>query len=127
MLDLDHLKELNGTFGHHVGDDALLKVSSLIKGFIRFGDTACRYGGDEFVLIFSDTTLENAKQRMEQLLTNIEQIDVLQEGKTMRSLSLSIGIAGYPSHAASAREILKADDKALYQAKQAGRNCVMVA
>jgi len=126
MFDLDRLKEINDTHGHNAGDEALRNISTLLKTKVRHGDIACRYGGDEFNLILSDTTLDNARQRMEELRKDLKQMPIEHEGKLI-NLTLSIGIAEYPIHGTTEQELLKAADMALYQAKQTGRDKVMTA
>jgi len=127
MLDLDHLKEINDMYGHSTGDEALRNLSALLKTKVRSGDIACRYGGDEFTLILSDTTLDSARQRMEEIRGELKQISIEHKGNSIKTLSLSIGIAEYPKHGATGYDLLKAADMALYQAKQAGRDMVMTA
>jgi len=98
-----------------------------IKACIRAGDVACRYGGDEFILILSDTKLDSARQRMDELRKNLKLLSIQHEGESISPLTLSIGVAEYPKHGKTGRELLKAADRALYQAKQTGRDKVMTA
>ena len=127
MFDLDHLKEINDTYGHSAGDEVLRNVSQAIKTKIRMGDIACRYGGDEFTLILTDATMDNARQRMEELRKEISLMSIQHEGSPITKFSLSIGVAEYPRNGTRGEELLKAADMALYRAKQTGRNRVMTA
>ncbi|HKI53003.1 MAG TPA: sensor domain-containing diguanylate cyclase, partial [Anaerolineales bacterium] len=127
MFDLDHLKEINDTYGHSAGDEALRNLSLLLKTKVRTGDTACRYGGDEFTLILSDTKPDIAKQRMDELRMELKQKPIQHEGQLIKQLTISAGIAEYPQHGSTVQELIKAADTALYRAKQAGRDQVMVA
>jgi len=126
IFDLDGLKEINDQYGHNLGDEALCSVSHLLKAKTRISDTACRYGGDEFILILSNTTLASARQRMRELREETKQKAIEHEGNVIK-LTLSIGIAEYPTHGSTGQELIKAADIALYRAKQAGRDQVMVA
>jgi len=124
MLDLDNLKELNDTYGHDVGDDAISQISLLLRARIRTGDTACRYGGDEFIIILPETGLEAAKKRMEDFLNDVKNLSIYHDKKTIKPISMSIGIAEYPRHGEVGLELLKSVDMALYKAKEAGRDTV---
>jgi len=126
MFDLDDLKKINDLYGHNIGDEALQHVSSLLKAKTRTGDTACRYGGDEFTLILADTTLAHTTQRMEELQRELKQTVTQHEGNEIK-LTLSVGIAEFPTHGSTGQDLIKAADKALYRAKQAGRDQVVVA
>ena len=126
MFDLDNLKKINDLYGHNIGDEALRSLGLLLKTKVRTGDTACRYGGDEFILILSNTTLDSARQRMEELQRELKQIAVQHEENLIK-LTLSIGVAEYPGHGSTGQDLIKAADKALYRAKRAGRNQVVIA
>ncbi len=127
MLDLDHFKRLNDTFGHDAGDEALRRLGLLLKTTIRGSDIACRYGGEEFTLILSEASLIVALQRMEQLRQDIKSLTIRYQGKSIDHLSGSFGIAVYPKHGSTSETLLKAADEALYRAKQAGRDRVIAA
>ena len=83
MLDLDHFKNINDTFGHDGGDKALQRLSMLLKASIKGSDIACRYGGEEFTLILPDASLFDAMQRMEQLRKDIKQHKIQHQGKSI--------------------------------------------
>jgi len=122
----DHFKNLNDTFGHDAGDEALRQLSLLLKTTIRGSDIACRYGGEEFTLILPEASLTDASLRMEQLRQNLKALIIQHQGKSIDRLSGSFGIAMYPNHGLTSEALLKSADEALYQAKQAGRDRVIV-
>jgi diguanylate cyclase (GGDEF)-like protein len=122
MLDLDKFKELNDSVGHDAGDTALRKLAECFRDELRGVDSAARLGGDEFVLILPQAYAEGARIVAERLRSRIAQIEIPGFG----TLSASIGIAAFPSHATSRADLVLAADAALYDAKRAGRNCVCV-
>jgi diguanylate cyclase (GGDEF)-like protein len=127
MLDLDHFKRFNDNFGHDAGDTLLRELGSFLKQNLRGGDMACRYGGEEFSLILPEVSLENVRLRAEQLRDGIKQLNVQHDGKLLGAISLSVGIAMFPEHGATSRQVLNAADAALYQAKGGGRDRVIIA
>jgi diguanylate cyclase (GGDEF)-like protein/PAS domain S-box-containing protein len=127
MLDLDHFKSINDTFGHDGGDKALRRLSLLLKASIRGSDIICRYGGEEFTLILPDASLTDALLRMEQLRKDIKQLAIQHQGKSMNRFTGSFGIAVFPEHGSTGETLLKAADEALYRAKQSGRDQVLTA
>jgi diguanylate cyclase (GGDEF)-like protein len=127
MLDLDHFKSINDTFGHDGGDKALRRLSLLLKANMRGSDIICRYGGEEFTLILPDASMLDAFQRMEQLRKDIKQLVIQHHGKSMDQFSGSFGIAVFPEHGSTGETLLKAADEALYRAKQSGRDRVLTA
>src|SRR5450830_281362 len=126
MIDIDHFKEYNDTYGHDVGDYVLKQVSSYIKDQFRSCDMPCRYGGEEFLVIMPNTSQNIAKERAEVLRAGIETLDLTYQGKMIRSVTISIGISSYPNNALTVDSLIKAADLALYQAKAVGRNTVVV-
>jgi diguanylate cyclase (GGDEF)-like protein len=126
ILDLDHFKRFNDTFGHAAGDVALRAVSDVLKTKMRAGDIVCRYGGEEFVIIFIEMTLPNALSRMEGLRINIRQLEIEYLGTPLGQLTMSSGISAYPEYGNTPEALLKAADDALYRAKQSGRDRVVV-
>jgi len=127
MLDIDHFKRFNDTFGHNAGDALLRELGGLLKANLRAGDIVCRYGGEEFVLILPEASLEVARQRAEQLGRKVKCLRVSHRGKDIGSVTLSMGIAGFPDHATTAATLLEAADAALYRAKVEGRDRVIAA
>jgi diguanylate cyclase (GGDEF)-like protein len=127
MIDLDHFKQFNDSFGHEAGDTLLREVGALFISQIRGGDIACRYGGEEFLIILMDTNLDAARQRAETLKGQVRSLQVHHRGQTLRQVTVSIGVAAYPDHGTSAQEMINAADKALYRAKSSGRDRIVVA
>jgi diguanylate cyclase (GGDEF)-like protein/PAS domain S-box-containing protein len=119
MLDLDKFKVLNDTFGHSAGDVVLREVGHLLRENVRAADVACRYGGDEFIIVMPDTTLANAAHKGALLL------DMLRHKPS--PLEYSMGVVSFPMHGKSGAELLRAADSALYRAKQAGGGRIVVA
>lgn len=127
MLDVDHFKRFNDTYGHTAGDVLLQMIGELLATRIRESDIACRYGGEEFTLILPGATLDVLQQRAERLRKEIKTLTVQFAGQTLNTVTLSLGIAVYPDHGATGAMILTAADTALYRAKHAGRDRVAVA
>lgn len=122
LLDIDHFKSVNDTFGHAVGDQVLQKVAAIIAGSVRKSDLVCRYGGEEFAVLLPDTDSSTARQLGERLLRRIEQAVIILEN-TQVSISASMGIAGLTEEEAVPPLVLvDRADQVLYQAKNAGRN-----
>ena len=122
MLDLDHFKLFNDTHGHEAGDAVLQVFGSFLQRHVRGGDIACRYGGEEFTLILPGTSLEIAKQRAEQLCEELRALTVDFKKQILGPLTLSAGVASFPSHGDSGDMVLQIADQALYQAKSEGRD-----
>jgi diguanylate cyclase (GGDEF)-like protein/PAS domain S-box-containing protein len=127
ILDLDHFKQFNDTFGHSAGDAALRSVGKLIATRVRREDIPCRYGGEEFVIIFPDMDLEIAQRRTEELRKLCHGLNLERYRDAGEPVTLSAGIAMFPTHGSSSEEVLHAADRALYQAKKEGRDRVLVA
>lgn len=127
MLDIDHFKRVNDTYGHSFGDIVLQRVAEVIQQNTRVQDLAARYGGEEFVLMLSDTAEATAIKIAERIRTSIEKIEIPFEDKVLR-LTISIGVAQYhPEQDINAKSLVDRADKALYHAKETGRNRVSVA
>ena len=127
MIDIDHFKRFNDSFGHEAGDILLRELGSLFSSHIRGGDIACRYGGEEFLVIMMDASLSSACQRAESLKEQVRSLQIHHRGETLRKVTVSIGVAAFPDHGTSAQEIINRADKALYIAKASGRDRVIVA
>jgi len=125
MIDIDHFKDLNDRFGHQTGDRALQVLGELLRAGTRAEDVACRYGGEEFVVVLVGTSLAEASQRAEQWRREFERLHVDHDGESVRA-TLSVGVAAYPVDAGG-DDVLHAADHALYDAKRAGRNRVVAA
>ena len=125
MVDLDNFKPINDTYGHPVGDDVLKQVAKILHSNIRGSDMAARIGGDEFTIVFRDVI--DPKPVYERVLAIIKAIsNITVDGCEGFVLGASVGIAHYPRHGTSLAEIFKNSDLALYAAKDAGKNTVMV-
>jgi diguanylate cyclase (GGDEF)-like protein len=127
MLDIDHFKRVNDTFGHNAGDFVLQELGKYLSGSIRAEDTACRYGGEEFCLIMPDCPLGNAQRRLEKIIGVFKLYPLEYGGIAIGPVTLSAGVAAYPTHASSPHDLLKAADGALYCAKSEGRDMVVTA
>lgn len=120
MCDLDNFKSFNDTYGHAAGDTVLKSFGDLVGKVVRAGDIACRYGGDEFVLILLDTPLETAKRRAELLEREFSRTVIQYGDMLLNPGALSLGVSAYPMHGANAGALLRVADEALYRAKNAG-------
>jgi len=127
MLDLDHFKRFNDTFGHEGGDAVLQEAASLFSKNVRAEDIACRYGGEEFVLVLPNADLELTRARGEKLCAQAKLLHVVRNGRSLGEITISIGVAVFPANGSTPQELLAAADSALYQAKSEGRDRVVVA
>ena len=127
MIDLDFFKRINDTLGHNAGDLVLSEVGQLLRGGIRGSDIACRYGGEEILLVLPDAALRVATERAENIRTKIKSLRLVHEGREIGQVTASIGVAIFPDHAQDAEALLRAADEALYQAKHGGRDRIAVA
>ncbi|WP_242578000.1 PAS domain S-box protein [Chroococcus sp. FPU101] len=125
MLDVDHFRQFNATFGHEGGNCVLKAVGSFLSRHIRSGDIACRYGGEEFLLILPEASLEISLQRAEQIRQGLKQMQVSYGEQLLSQITVSIGLACFPDHGKTIEELIKSADFALYQAKNAGRDRVV--
>jgi len=123
MLDIDHFKPINDTHGHPAGDQVIRKISALIKHNLRQPDLAGRYGGEEFAVILPETNLEGARCFAERLRESVEKTRI-DCGSVELAVTISLGVATLASAHASADHWLEAADRALYKAKESGRNRV---
>lgn len=125
MIDIDHFKQVNDTYGHIGGDQVLKEIGTLLFANARTEDVACRYGGEEFTLLLPNMPLEVAHERAEQLRETFAAMAV-PFGEFAIRTTISVGIAVYPEHGKTPDELTQRADRALYQAKAAGRNRVVV-
>ena len=126
MMDLDHFKRINDTFGHDAGDLVLTEVAAMLKKSIRGSDMVCRFGGEEFVLVLTDATRASASRRCEEIRAAIWQLEPTYRGHALGNPTASFGVALFPDHAADADSLINASDEALYQAKYAGRDRIVI-
>lgn len=127
MIDIDHFKKYNDTYGHDAGDALLQLFGKFLQEHVRGSDIACRYGGEEFVVVMPDTALDDSRKRAEQLRVGLKNLTLVYQGKQLEGITVSVGIAVFPEHGLTLRSLLKAADVALYSAKNQGRDCVAVA
>jgi len=127
MIDIDHFKKFNDTFGHDAGDYVLQAVGGLLKQNIRGSDVACRYGGEELTLIFPELSLQETAIMAEMIREAIAQLKLSLNGQFLGTLTASLGVAAFPEHGTTGTAVMQSADAALYRAKAAGRDRVMVA
>ncbi|GAK56252.1 diguanylate cyclase with PAS/PAC and GAF sensors [Candidatus Vecturithrix granuli] len=126
MLDIDHFKQVNDTFGHDAGDRFLVELGRMLNANVRKSDLACRYGGEEFVLVLPDSSIEDSRRHLEQICNHFRELQVQHGEDLLGPLTLSVGIAQTPEHGVTADELLRAADEAMYAAKQSGRDGIVV-
>ena len=127
MIDIDHFKQFNDTLGHDAGDFVLQEIGKLLKNIIRASDVACRYGGEEMTLILPESSLEDTYLKAEKVREAIAELKLNYEGKNIEGLTASFGVACFPDQGITGNSVIQAADAALYRAKAAGRNQVIVA
>ncbi len=126
MIDIDHFKRVNDTFGHTEGDKVLREIAGLLRTSVRKKDTVARYGGEEFILILPEAGIEESTMIAERIRRLVEstRFDV---SSARLNLTVSLGISNFPNHRArSKEELVKMADQALYEAKRGGRNQVCI-
>jgi diguanylate cyclase (GGDEF)-like protein len=124
ILDIDHFKAVNDNYGHDIGDAMLWSTAQAINRSLRRGDTCARIGGEEFLVICPNTTLEGAKQLAERIRVAVEENEVTRPGFT-GSVTVSLGVGYRAQGILSIDQLIKMADNAVYQAKRSGRNCVV--
>jgi diguanylate cyclase (GGDEF)-like protein len=124
MIDIDHFKKLNDTYGHKMGDAALQQLGKLLKQRKRTTDIACRFGGEEFLILMPGAGASEGIQLAETIRREFEQLQIQFNGATAQR-TLSAGVATFPEDGRDADTLLQAVDMALYAAKNVGRNCVV--
>jgi diguanylate cyclase (GGDEF)-like protein/PAS domain S-box-containing protein len=125
MMDLDYFKDVNDTYGHEAGDVVLKALAEMVMRQSRQGDFVCRYGGEEFVLVMPNIGIETARQRAEELHQTVNSLNIPYSNFNLTT-TISMGVAAYPEHGKSKEELLRAADRAMYIAKNTGRNRVVV-
>jgi len=127
MLDLDYFKHFNDTYGHEAGDNLLRTLGNFLAERVRREDVACRYGGEEFVLILAEASQEIVRQRAEDIRREFPKLPVVHRSQMLESVTVYLGVAMFPDHGATGRDVLRAADDAMYRAKAQGRNRVVLA
>jgi len=126
MVDIDHFKKVNDTFGHTEGDKVLQEIASLLKTSVRKKDTVARYGGEEFILVLPDAVVEEANMIAERIRRLVEKT-LFEVGQAHINITVSLGISNFPGHHPKSKEdLVRMADQALYDAKRGGRNRVCV-
>lgn len=123
MLDIDHFKDVNDSYGHQVGDAVLQALGNALKTSVRAGDIVCRYGGEEFILVLPGMRAEDGRMQAEKLRMMIASLTVSGRDQSV-SVTISIGGSVFPHDGTSSDELIAVADRALYRAKQNGRNRV---
>ncbi len=125
LLDIDHFKNLNDTYGHQEGDIILVGLAALLKDITRKADIVARYGGEEFAIILTESDSKKASQAADKIRTTIEQYKFASNNKKDYKLTVSLGVATYrEKDKLTAKELIELADKALYESKNRGRNCI---
>ena len=125
MLDIDHFKKFNDTFGHEAGDLMLHELGLVLSETNRKSDIACRFGGEEFVLVLLDSPQEASRQHLEMICMRVKELQIRNTEHLLGTMTLSVGIVEAPEADMTADELLNAADKAMYAAKNAGRDRVV--
>jgi diguanylate cyclase (GGDEF)-like protein/PAS domain S-box-containing protein len=127
MLDLDHFKKFNDTYGHDAGDAVLREAGAFLAKSVRAEDIVCRFGGEEFVIILPMADLHTTSTRAERIRLQLSEVRIFHQGRALGTIAVSIGVAELPQHGTSPKELLERADVALYRAKHQGRDRVVVA
>jgi diguanylate cyclase (GGDEF)-like protein len=125
MVDVDHFKQINDKYGHKAGDLMLQKLGELMKNCVRAADIVCRYGGEEFVIVMPGVSEKTVGECAEEIRSRFEKLCVLYQNQDIHA-TISLGVAIYPLHGSTVDEVFVNADRAMYQAKQKGRNQIMI-
>nr|WP_320190278.1 PAS domain S-box protein [uncultured Desulfobacter sp.] len=125
MIDVDHFKRFNDTYGHETGDEVLRKLGGFLTSTVRMEDIPCRYGGEELMLILPECTMKDGLNRAEEVRRGIEKDVMVVHNKERLQVTASLGVASFPLDGENMESLIAAADKALYRAKEAGRNKVV--
>ena len=127
MMDLDHFKDFNDTCGPAAGDALLISLAHTVTGKISTEDIACRYGGEEFLLVMPGGSLETTRDLAENVRLAVKSLQVKYQDRFLKCPTFSLGVALFPDHGTTTEEVIAAANAALYRAKQAGRDRVEIA
>jgi diguanylate cyclase (GGDEF)-like protein len=127
LLDIDHFKRVNDTFGHGAGDMVLRRLGLVLQAYVRESDIACRVGGEEFSVLLPEGPLQIATQRAEDIRKAVNELTLEHEEKDLGTVTVSAGVATFPDHGTTADALIRAADQVLYDAKHKGRNRVVSA
>ena len=127
MLDLDHFKKFNDTYGHDAGDTVLRDTAAFLLKSVRAEDIVCRFGGEEFIVILPVASLKVTQARAERIRSRLRELQVLHQRQSLGMVTVSVGVAELPQHGTSPKALIEAADAALYRAKREGRDRVVVA
>ena len=125
MVDIDHFKHFNDTYGHEAGDLVLQQVGNYLQKQIRQYDMACRYGGEELVIIMPDASLENTILRAEEIRKGVKELHLEHDGQKLDRITISVGVSCFPDDGLQFQDLIRAADQALYKAKKQGRDRVL--
>lgn len=125
MVDIDNFKAINDSFGHEIGDYVLSRLGNLLPSLVREGDLACRYGGEEFLIVIPNCDPQNAKLFAEKIRNKVGSMRIVVEER-VSNIAISLGVAIYPSDGSSLKELVDAADQALYAAKRQGKNKTII-
>jgi diguanylate cyclase (GGDEF)-like protein len=126
ILDVDHFKKFNDGHGHDAGDALLQSIGAILLKHMRGGDIACRFGGEEFALVYPGMPEDVAFARLESIRDEIEKHSLSHRGKACASVTISAGIAVFPDHGTDIETLINVADQALYKSKESGRNRVTI-
>jgi len=124
MGDIDHFKAFNDSYGHEVGDMLLKAIASLLQANIRVEDIACRYGGEEFLIILPSASLQDAYKRALNIHDEVEKITFKHNNRQISDITISLGVSAFPDQGDTVPQLIAAADAAMYKAKREGRNRV---
>jgi diguanylate cyclase (GGDEF)-like protein len=127
MVDVDHFKAFNDTFGHAAGDVVLKALAELMQSHVRQEDVVCRFGGEEFTLLLTDTSLEAARDRLEELRAKVKELGLEHDGTNLGRVTISAGLSAYPQHGQTLDKLISVADRMVYRAKLEGRDRIVLA
>jgi diguanylate cyclase (GGDEF)-like protein len=127
MIDVDHFKRFNDSYGHEAGDAVLQRVGQMLQSHTRVEDVVCRYGGEEFVMLLPGLPSDAIVRRAQELRESVNELSVRFHGETLARITISCGVSMFPDQGHACADLIDAADHALYRAKQGGRDRVEVA